>query len=272
LFNSNSRSLQSKTDELASTVAIYSVDVAVITETWFSADVPSTAIDLPGYSLIRQDRSDERRCGGVCAYVKDLLPLIILSDLSNPDFESLWILNLLKPHRLPRGLNSIILGVIYHPPGSDDIDLQTHTTGNLVCILSFHPNSGIILTGDFNQFKHQRLCSSFNLKQIVNQAARGNNILDEVFTNISKYYDTPNVVAPLGSSDHNSIVLNPFMSHANSLLVRDARPSNRRIVRETLCQVNWSPLYHMQSCNEQFIFFTDTVNEIIEKYLPFNRV
>jgi hypothetical protein len=28
----------------------------------------------------------------------------------------------------------------------------------------------------------------------------------------------------------------------------------------------------MPSCNEQFIFFTDTVNEIIEKYLPFNRV
>ena len=152
-----------------------------------------------------------------------------------------------------------------------------HTTENLDFILSSHPNPGIILTGDFNQFKHQRLCSSFSLKQIVNQATRGNNILDKVFTNISKYYDTPNVVAPLGSSDHNSIVLNPFMSHANSNsrsshLVRDARPSNRRVVREKLCQVNWSPLYHLQSCDEQFLFFTDTVNEIIEKYLPFHRV
>jgi hypothetical protein len=189
------------------------------------------------------------------------------------DFESL----ILKPHRLPRGLNSIILGVIYHPPGSGDIDIQTHITENLDSILSSHPNSGIILTGDFNQFKHQRLCSSFSLKQIVNQGTRGNNILDKVFTNISKYYDTPNVIAPLGSSDHNSIVLNPFMSHANSNsrssgLVRDARPSNRRVVREKLCQVNWSPLYHLQSCDEQFLFFTDTVNEIIEKYLPLNRV
>jgi hypothetical protein len=143
------------------------------------------------------------------------------------------------------GLNSIILGVIYHPLGSDDIDLQTHITENFDSILSSHPNSGIILNGDFNQFKHQRLCSCLSLKQIVNQATRGNNILDKVFTNISKYYDTPNVVAPLGSSDHNSIVLKPFMSHANSNsrsfhFVRDARPSNRRVVREKLCQVNWS--------------------------------
>jgi hypothetical protein len=93
--------------------------------------------------------------------------------------------------------------------GNDDIDLQTHSTENLDSILSSHPNSGIILTGDFNQFKHQRLCSFFSFKQIVNQATRGNNILDEVITNISKYYETPNVVAPLGSSDHNSVVLNP---------------------------------------------------------------
>ena len=28
----------------------------------------------------------------------------------------------------------------------------------------------------------------------------------------------------------------------------------------------------MQSCDEQFIFFTDIVNEIFEKYLPLNRV
>jgi hypothetical protein len=224
-------------------VAVYSIDVAVIIETWISADVPSTAIDLPGYSVIKYDRSDGRRGGGVCAYVKDLLPLILLSDLSNSDYESLWLL--LKPYRLPGGLNSIILGVIYHPLGSDDIDLQTHITENFDSILSSHPNSGIILNGNFNQFKHQRLCSSFSLKQIVNQATRGNNILDKVFTNISKYYDTPNVVAPLGSSDHNSIVLKPFMSHANSnsrsfRFVRDARPSNRRVVREKLCQVNWS--------------------------------
>jgi hypothetical protein len=31
-------------------------------------------------------------------------------------------------------------------------------------------------------------------------------------------------------------------------------------------------LYHLQSRDEQFHFFTDTTNEFIEKYLPLRRV
>ena len=176
LFVSNSRSLRGKIDELACTVATYPADVVAITETWPSDDVPSSAVELRGYSMIRHDRSDGRRGGGVYAYVKDLLPSTPLNHLSDPNFNTLWLL--LKPQRLPRGLNSIILGVIYHPPGNNDTDLQAHVTENLDSILSSHPNSGIILTGDFNEFRHQQLCSSFNLKQIVNHATRGDNILD----------------------------------------------------------------------------------------------
>ena len=162
----------------------------------------------------------------------------------------------------------VILGVIYHPPGNNDTDLQTQVTENLDSILSSHPNCSIIFTGDLIEFRHRRLCSSYNLKQIVNHATRSDNILDKVLTNISKYYDIPNVVAPLKSSDHNSIVMTPSASYTNSNLtssrfVRDARPSNRRVVREKLCQVNWSPLFHSQSCDDQFIFFSDTINEII---------
>ena len=39
-----------------------------------------------------------------------------------------------------------------------------------------------------------------------------------------------------------------------------------------LWQVNWSPLFHLQSCDDQFLFFTDTINEIIETSLSLRRV
>lgn len=144
LFISNSRSLTNKIDELTSTVTAHSADVAVITETWLSENVPCAVIDLHGFSVLRRDRSDGRRGGGVRVYVKEHLPLIHLKEPSNPDFESLWLL--LITQRLPRGLNSIILSVVYHPPGNDDIALQSHITECLDLILSSHPNSGIILT------------------------------------------------------------------------------------------------------------------------------
>jgi hypothetical protein len=37
--------------------------------------------------------------------------------MNNQDMECLWLL--LKPDRLPRGISSIILAAIYHPPIAD---------------------------------------------------------------------------------------------------------------------------------------------------------
>ena len=49
------------------------------------------------------------------------------------------------------------------------------------------------------------LLSSHNLKQIVREPTRGNNILDLIITNMSHFYSTPTVTAPLGRSDHHVI-------------------------------------------------------------------
>jgi hypothetical protein len=53
---------------------------------------------------------------------------------------------------------------VHHPPGSDDKALLAHLTESIDSALSANPGAGIILAGDFNQFKHHQLCSSFNLK------------------------------------------------------------------------------------------------------------
>lgn len=75
-----------------------------------------------------------------------------LHDLVDPHLESLWLL--LKPHRPLRGINSLIRGAIYHPPGNDDRVLLNHITESLDCVLCSHSNAGINIAGDFNQFKH----------------------------------------------------------------------------------------------------------------------
>ena len=79
-----------------------------------------------------------------------MLPFIHLKEIESHEYESLWLL--LKPHRLPRDLNSIVLGIVYHPPGSDDKSLLAHLTESIDSVLSTN-GAGIILAGDFNQFK-----------------------------------------------------------------------------------------------------------------------
>ena len=57
-----------------------------------------------------------------------------------------------------------------HPPGNDDKALLAHLTESIDYALTTYPGAGVILTGDFNQFRHIQLCNSFNLKQVVKSA------------------------------------------------------------------------------------------------------
>ena len=126
--------------------------------------------------------------------------------LSDSNIESQWFV--IKPDRLPTGINSIILGTVYHPPQSDDNILSAQLFYCLVSSLAAHLNSAIIILGDFNKFKPVALCSSFKLKKLVTKQTRGNNILDQAFSTLSNYYNDLSL-PPLGLSDHLSILLQP---------------------------------------------------------------
>ena len=96
-----------------------------------------------------------------------------MNELSVPEFETLWLL--LKPHRLPRDLNSIIIGVVYHPPENYDSALQNHITESLDCTLASYPNFGIILTGDFNQFNSYKRSSTV-IREVRTESRKARNV------------------------------------------------------------------------------------------------
>jgi hypothetical protein len=91
---------------------------------------------------------------------------------------------LIKPKRLPRGIDAILIASDYHSPQNNDLTLTNHLFGSLDNTLTSFPNAGIILLGDFNQFKPGSLTSSFNLKQVVKRPTCGNNILDKTYTTL----------------------------------------------------------------------------------------
>jgi hypothetical protein len=49
----------------------------------------------------------------ICTYIRDTLDSLELKDLSHPDIESQWFL--IKPKRLPRGIDAIVIAAVYHP-------------------------------------------------------------------------------------------------------------------------------------------------------------
>jgi hypothetical protein len=109
-------------------------------------------------------------------YVLTLTSLKYATCMGDPEVESQWFL--IKTDRLPRGINSIILGIIYHPPRNDDRHLRFHIFKCLDQLLTTYPNSGILVLGDFNQFNPGNLCCSFKLRKLVTEPTRGENILN----------------------------------------------------------------------------------------------
>jgi hypothetical protein len=106
---------------------------------------------------------------------------------------------------------------VYFPPS---LPAQTHhsfneylyiTTTDMLC--NEYPNSGLLFLGDFNNFSISKLLTSHGLKRIVQGPTRGSAILDLIITNLSNYYGTSEILAPLGSADYSIVTWTPCASN-----------------------------------------------------------
>ena len=123
-FLSNTRSMANKLDEISAAITNNKCDVAIITESWLSSNITNDLIKISGFSSIRKDRCDDQRGGGLCSYIRNTLDFLELKDLSHLDIESQWLL--IKPKRLPRGIDAIVIASVYHPPQNNDSTLRNH--------------------------------------------------------------------------------------------------------------------------------------------------
>ena len=247
-------------------------DVVVITETWLNSRITDELIRIPGYVSCRRDRPNDQCGGGLCTYINSRLAFVELIHLNEPEIESQWFL--IRMERLPRGINSIILGTIYHPPQS--AHPRKHIFKCLDSLLAAYPSSAILVLGDFNQFKPGNLCNSFKLKKLVTQPTRGGNILDQAFSDLSSYYEVI-LLPPFGQFPRFNILLQPTSTHALSLpttrlLKRDYRASNKQNLVTSLNTVNWTPLMRLNSCDDQLDSFQRVVHNAMDSCTPLRYV
>ena len=64
-------------------------DVVGVAETWLDNTISDGKICIPGYSVVRCDRSD-RQGGGTCLYYRTSLPVTYRSDLHHSHLEATW--------------------------------------------------------------------------------------------------------------------------------------------------------------------------------------
>ena len=166
----------------------------------------------------------------------------------------------LRPARLPKGCNSIVVGTLYHLPNASDPAIMEYLMKCLSTIESCYANCGYLIAGDFNRLQITRLRNNFQLKLMVHFPTRCRRTLDLILTNISEYYQDPIERPPFGLSDHASIELQlKERAHVKrptiTIKARDLRPSNSQKMGTYLEAVDVCTMTcALETCGEKVIY------------------
>ena len=269
LFLSNIQSLCSKLDELMVFAHSCSPDVIALTESWTNETVSDQQILIPGYSRpYRHDRSDGRKGGGVCCYVKSTissLPIHAPFDCPS-EIESVWL-------KFP--VFKLVLAVLYVPPNLK-IEIYKNVIDFVIKMSDWTTQDEnlekLVLAGDFNQLPTSEFESVLGLTQVVQEPTRGQAILDKIFldTLSTTKYSLPIVGPNFGKADHKSVIMKPkSISHCTSRYVKvfDYRQSFLDKFSTKLAAVPWHLLYSLDAdlqvkCNLFYQWFADCMKEI----------
>lgn len=160
-----------------------SYSIIFLTETWLKGDIPSSTIEIPGYTLFRIDRTISRG-GGICAYVRHSIKAEILENefQLNHQLEYLFL-------SVKMGASVLAVGAFYRPPNANINNLITDfdTLLSYICPIFDH----VIIMGDLNInfFNYNNPLSecfeSYSLTQILNEPTRitehSSTLIDPIF-------------------------------------------------------------------------------------------
>ena len=125
------------------------------TETWLSDLIPDSAVQLPGFQLLRADRSKElsgkTKGGGICFYINEgwCTDVTVLKESCSPHLETFFVN--CRPVYSPREFSSFVLVGVYIPPRACVMEATQLLADQITDIERKLPNSLIIVLGDFNR-------------------------------------------------------------------------------------------------------------------------
>ena len=265
------QSISNKIDEISTVLGYSNIEITIFTETWLTDVIPSDPFNIDGYVLIRNDRSGKRG-GGVCIYIKEDIPFKHWSQLET-EKESVWIT--IRPKRMPRDIPCLTIAGIYHPPNANNRDMGDHLNSGIDSIASTHPLSGFMILGDFNSFPDWYMTNTHSFTQLVKKPTRKSVILDKCFTNCKPFYQNAEILPHFGKSDHHAFICKPKKTikydkgHIRKERKQIMNRNEKSLFAHAISQVDWTPMYRMDSCEIQFVYFDTIMETFMNTYLPF---
>ena len=252
---SNIQSLRPKYDELCAIASSLTPNIIILCESWLNDTVSDQEIAIPQYYVVRGDRCDGRKGGGVCVYINcKIRGEEVLTCATKPtSIECTWI-------RLRKA--NILLLAIYIPPGLTSTNYSDISEYIVECfdeLTVSDKNAFLVVAGDLNQFPTTLIEAHLNLTQVVDSPTRGNVVLDKILLDrkLLLNYSSPSAlhsdealvsVGPgIGKSDHRTVFMRSlgfFDSSSNHTVeVWDYRESYMNLFRCRLASYPWTSFY-----------------------------
>ena len=215
----------------------------------------------------RKDRTNHG--GGLLVYLNKNIIHSRIPELESYCNESIWI-------KIKKGSEMLLLGTFYSPKTAD-VAFFNNLNNNLEKAYDISQN--LLLLGDFNEDLFN--CNYHNLKDllylnslknIINEATRGNAILDPIIvpTDFS-YLDNGTITVPSHISDHKATyIILPFSYSTVHTFERNIwlyNKANFESLNNKIKNFNWNNLLNC-SINEACRLFTNTFIDFVKECIP----
>lgn len=254
------------------------INVICVSETWLNATHSDYMVNIPGFNLVRHDRTrtDKSRGGGVAIYIRSDLGYALLSSSCVGDVvEYVFV-------QINAGQRSFLVGCTYNPPDS------TTDFAALSCVLNNTIGKEIILTGDFNINTLMETEHILRFTELLSQS--GSVIVNREPTHfkpncvpscldlvICNCPDRVNMIDQLDIpiSHHDMMVLSYDLHlskpNESETYYRNYNSICEQALIADLRSLPWESIYLLTDPEEQLVLFNSLVLALFENHVPLKK-
>ena len=275
----NAQSILSKLPDLEATAFDSKPDLILITESWCNANIEDNILNITGFELIKDLRSDRTDTtngigGGLLVYARK--GLVILSIDKVNDF------NQYVHFRVKTSICDLNVFLIYRPPSSSVLNY------NMLCdVIKTAPKDSLIigdinlpninwknLTSDNFSRDFMNSCIDNNFVQYIDfPTHRKNNILDLVLSNNDCVINVENL-GPLSNSDHVMLLIHScvdFLVNDSNEIKLAWSKANYDEMKNNLTEKNWSNVLSSDNIESNWQSFKSVINDVIKRHVPISN-
>ena len=137
-----------------------------------------------------------------------------------------------------------------------------------------HPNTKVLLAGDFNCMQLNNFGNQFNLKTMVNFPTRGDITLDQIMTDIDEYGQAIQLPSLVGNENEHCCIHLPganITKHYRTVYRRHCSTANKNAAITDIIQHDWSGVTSCDSVDDMVEKYHCGITDILNDHCPIKR-